>query len=181
MSVEKAHPSVNLIKGEDDEDFYMVGEESIQKLTEKAKYSPEAAFKVLEEYKIFKRRVYRLNQNGGELVKINEQTLYQLHSCNSQCRVKYKNTCKDRKKVVEPRTPNAMKFLHLFLRKPELYKWFENFLHLLLRCTMKTHAETVAESMGNLVDLHCDKRRGLGVQDVGVEVFIDWNGPPILQ
>ena len=39
--------------------------------------------------------------------------------------------------------------------------------------------KTVAESMGNLVDLHCEKRRGLGVQDVGLEVFIDWNGPSI--
>ena len=72
-----------------------------------------------------------------------------------------------------------MKFLHLFLKEPELFKGIEVFIHLLLRCVVKTHAETVAESMGNLVDLHCEKRRGLGVQDVGLEVFIDWNGPPV--
>ena len=24
-----------------------------------------------------------------------------------------------------------------------------------------------------------EKRKGLGVQDVGLEVFIDWNGPPV--
>ena len=70
------------------------------------------------------------------------------------------------------------------LRLPQIlrhlkYLGIEAFLHLLLRCSLKTHAETVAESIGNLVDLHCDKRRGLGVQDVGIEVFIDWNGPPV--
>ena len=25
----------------------------------------------------------------------------------------------------------------------------------------------------------CEKRRGLGIQDVGLETFIDWNGPPV--
>ena len=72
-----------------------------------------------------------------------------------------------------------MKFVHLFLKKEELYLGIEKFLHLLLRCVLKTHAETVAESMGNLIDMHCEKRRGLGVEDVGKEAFIDWNGPPI--
>ena len=72
-----------------------------------------------------------------------------------------------------------MKFVQLFLKKSELYTGIESFLHLLLRCIVKTHAETVAESMGNIVDLHCEKRRGLGIEDVGKETFIDWNGPPI--
>ena len=57
----------------------------------------------------------------------------------------------------------------------------KSFLHLLLRCLLKTHAETVAESMGNLIDLHSEKRRGLGVEDAGRETFIDWNGPPVHQ
>ena len=72
-----------------------------------------------------------------------------------------------------------MKFLHLFLKKEELFTGISCFLHLFLRCLMKTHAETIAESMGNLVDLHCEKRRGLGIEDVGKEAFIDWNGPPL--
>ena len=54
-----------------------------------------------------------------------------------------------------------------------------SFLHLILRCVLKTHAETVAESMGNLVYMHCEKRRGSGIADVGKETFIDWNGPPV--
>ena len=45
---------------------------------------------------------------------------------------------------------------------------------------MKTHAETVVESMGNL-EMHCEKRRGLGIEDVGKETFIDWNGLPVHQ
>ena len=196
LSVEKDHPSVNLIrhmadcldimeiikKGDRDEDFNAVGERGIQKLTNKAKYTTEIASKVMEEYRIFKRRLYKLcqsDENDNDLIKFNVKNLFQLHRCTSECKAKYKNTCEDRMKVAEPRKPIAMKFLHLFLREPELYQGVEHFLHLLLRCTMKTHAETVAESMLNLVDLHCEKRRGLGVQDVGLEVFIDWNGPPV--
>ena len=33
--------------------------------------------------------------------------------------------------------------------------------------------------MGNLVEMHYEKRRGLGVEDAGRETFIDWNGPPV--
>ena len=44
---------------------------------------------------------------------------------------------------------------------------------------VKTHAETVTESMGNLVAMHCEKRRGLGIEDVDKEIFINWNGPPV--
>ena len=33
--------------------------------------------------------------------------------------------------------------------------------------------------MGNYIDLHSDKRRGIEIDDVGKEVMIDWNGPPI--
>ena len=49
----------------------------------------------------------------------------------------------------------------------------------MLRCLLKTHAETVAESMGSLIAIHSEKRRGLGIEDVGKETFINWNGPPI--
>ena len=84
-----------------------------------------------------------------------------------------------RGKVVFPRDPIPIKFLHLFLKKEEFYEGIHHFLHLLLRCLIKTHAETVVGSMGNLVDLHCEKRRGLGIEDVGKETFIDWNGPPV--
>jgi hypothetical protein len=28
--------------------------------------------------------------------------------------------------------------------------------------------------------MHCEKSCGFGIEDVGRETFIDWNGPPIL-
>ena len=51
---------------------------------------------------------------------------------------------------------------------------------LFLRCATKTHAEGVAESMGNIIDIHCGKRRGLDISTVGMEAKIHWNGPPAL-
>ena len=52
-------------------------------------------------------------------------------------------------------------------------------LHLFLQCATKTHAEGVAESMGNLVEIHSNKRRGLDVSDAGMEAKIHWNGTPV--
>ena len=68
---------------------------------------------------------------------------------------------------------------HLFLREEDLYTGIEDFLHFFLRCATKTHAEGVVESMGNYVEMHSDKRRGLDIGDVGLEARIHWNGPPI--
>ena len=33
--------------------------------------------------------------------------------------------------------------------------------------------------MGNYVEMHSDKRRGLDIDDVRLEARIHWNGPPI--
>ena len=45
---------------------------------------------------------------------------------------------------------------------------------------MKTHAEGGVESMGTLVEIHGDKRRGaMDISDIGKEALIDWNGPPL--
>ena len=43
----------------------------------------------------------------------------------------------------------------------------------------KTHAEAVAESTGNYIDYHSNKRRGLDIATVGSESIIHWNGPPL--
>ena len=76
--------------------------------------------------------------------------------------------------------PNFMKIIHLFLKEPELYTGIKNFLHLFMNCIVKTHAESVAESMGSIIERHCDSRRGsMGLEDVGKEAFVSWNGPPI--
>ena len=52
-------------------------------------------------------------------------------------------------------------------------------LAIFTKCAVKTHAEGVAESMGNYVDIHSEKRRGLDVSVVGQEAYIHWNGPPV--
>ena len=44
---------------------------------------------------------------------------------------------------------------------------------------MKTHAEGVAESMGCVMDSHCQKRRGLTIEEMGNESIIHWSGPPL--
>ena len=45
---------------------------------------------------------------------------------------------------------------------------------------MKTHAEGVAEGMGNIMEINGDKRRGrMEIDDIGDESMIHWNGPPL--
>ena len=72
------------------------------------------------------------------------------------------------------------KFLHLFLKEPSLYFGLEDFLSLFLRCVVKTHAGGVAESMGNIIEIQSDKRRGrMDIEDAGKEAMVNWNGPPL--
>ena len=73
----------------------------------------------------------------------------------------------------------TMKLLHLFLKSEELYEGLPNFLHLFVSAATKTHAEGVAESMGNYVEMHAEQKRGLDINDVGVESFFHWNGPAV--
>ena len=169
-------------KGLEDEEFNVAGEESLITVLKKAKYSDLETEKVLQEYRFFKERVRDLSlqdKSDSDLIRLHEHLLFTVHECGEECTAKTKKTCKDRGKVVYPREPIPIKFLHLFYKKEELYTGIQNFLHFMLRCIIKTHAETVVESMGNLVEMHCEKRRGLGIEDVGKETFINWNGPPI--
>ena len=196
LAVEKDHQSSEIISlmgkclnvekiiamGMTDEEFNDEGRASLKIVVGKAGYNMEEEEAVEEQYEVFKHRMYNLNQQdevSSELIRTNNHVLYKLHECSLDCQAKTIKTCHDKGKVKFPKQPIPMKFLHLFLRKEELFSGIEQFLHLLLRCLLKTHAETVAESMGNLVDLHCEKRRGLGIEDVGRETFIDWNGPPV--
>ena len=119
------------------------------------------------------------SKSESDLIRIHEHHLFTVHECNKECTAKTKKTCKEKDKVVFPRMPIPIKFLHLFYKKEELHSDIHHFLHFMLRCLVKNHAETVVESMGNLVDMHSEKRRGLGIEDVGRETFIDWNGPPV--
>ena len=71
------------------------------------------------------------------------------------------------------------KYFHHFTKFEDLFTGIENFLHLFLRCSVKTHAEAVAESMGNHIDYHSNKRRVLDIATIGSESRIHWNGPPL--
>ena len=148
----------------------------LSKLLKMAGHDDTKVKEMLKEYDEFKVRFFDLiKDDKNELVKKFNHILFEEHTCASDC----SKPCKLKNKTAEPKVIRPMKFLHLFLKERDLFTGIEGFLHFFLRCTMKTHAEGVAESMGNLIDIHSDKRRDMGVDNVGLEAQIDWNGPPI--
>ena len=151
----------------------------MRNVAERAKYNEEQIEKILDQYITFVEKFQRLTVAGSEydeIVNRFEHILFQTHICSSGCDKK----CTKKGKVLQPRKPKVFKLLHLFLKESSLYKGLENFLALFLRCLVKTHAEGVAESMGNYLEMHCDKRRGrMDIDDFGIEAFIHWNGPPL--
>ena len=155
-----------------------------------AKYDEEMKQEILRQYDIFLNRFRELvNEHGQyeEIVKRFAHILFVTHICHPDCikaekmdpkRGKIKE-CPLKGKVLEPKLPNIWKFLHLIFKEQVLYNGIPDFLHLYLRCTVKTHAEGVVESMGNYVEIHSEKRRGsMGIFDIGKESLIHWNGPP---
>lgn len=135
--------------------------------------------KILEESDIFKQRFIAMLDDNSLLMRNSESFLYESHKCTVDCGVQSYKDCNKYQKISQPKKIIEIKWYHLFLREPELFTGIENFLHLFLKCVTKTHAEGVAESMGNILDMHCDKRRGLDITVLGAEAKIHWNGPPI--
>ena len=134
--------------------------------------------KVLTQYITFIERLKAVAEctEDDDLVKRFETLLFQTHECCKACN----RGCPNKDKVIMPRKPEYFKILHLFYKEPSLYLGLEEFLALYLRCLVKTHAEGCAESMGNIVEVHCDKRRGrMDLEDVGKEASIHWNCPPL--
>ena len=133
---------------------------------------------VIEQYNSFKDKLINVVKCDGkdEVVKRFETFLFETHSCSKNCQ----KGCSDKDKVILPRIPVMFKIVHLFFKEPSLYLGLEDFLSLFLRCIVKTHAEGCAESMGNLVDMHSDKRRGrMDIESTGREAAIHWNCPPL--
>ena len=165
-------------------------DKSLKKLLRMAKYGEEENTKILKQYTIFKDRLKELVKDGGlyeEIVKMFSHFLFQTHVCHSECeKVERRDAVKGRVKdcpkkgsLLEPKVPNIWKLLHLFYKEPILYSGLQDFLHLYLRCVVKTHAEGVVESMGNYIEIHSEKRRGrMDILDIGKEALIHWNGPP---
>ena len=133
----------------------------MRKVCRAAKIDGDSIDKILTHYTTFKDRLKDVVQcsEEDELVRRFEIHRFQTHNCSNEC----DKNCPDKDKVIMPRLPILLKIVHLFYKEPSLYLGLEGFLALFLRCLFKTHAEVCAESMGNLVDLHCDKRRGGGV------------------
>ena len=164
-------------------DLSMYGSDNLEKVLTHASYPSDEADQMKLEYKLFRARLFDLlfneTSNNKHLLDQFEHLLYKTHSCSDTCESHVCKKCPDYMKVLEPRTLISMKTLHLFLKFPELYNGIAGFLHLFLRCSTKTHAEGVAESMGNYVDFYSDKKRGLDIKAVGDEALIHWNGPPV--
>ena len=107
--------------------------------------------------------------------------MFELHECSLACGVtsRQHTQCRDYKRIISPRKIINTKVLHLFTKFGDLFNGIENFLHLFLRCSVKAHAEAVAESMGNYIDYHSNKRLDLAIPTVGSKSRIHWNGPPL--
>ena len=119
-------------------------EQNLKKVMIRAKYGREEQEQIVKEYELFKERVKDMNNPEGEFEEIVsrfEHLLFKTHTCQPDCvkvakKVPGKHdtmVCSEKGKVVQPRKPELMKFLHLIFKEPVLYMDIQNFLHLLLR------------------------------------------------
>ena len=108
---------------------------------------------ILQQYEIFKHRFIDVtNDVQEERYKHLRDSIYifEMHICSKLCRVPQANKARSCPKCQQPEQPKRIsttKVLHMFLRNEVLYAGIEEFLHFFLRCALKTHVESVAESM----------------------------------
>ena len=163
-----------------DEDIGMVGKAAFKKLCRTAGVPGSLIETAEDQYRMFKERVLAIiKDENSDIRKMNEHFIFQVHKCDGNCSAKTQKKCTLFNKIQLPLKIINMKILHLFLREESLYMGIELFLSIFIKCSVKTHAEGVAESMGNYVDIHSEKRRGLDVAVVGQEAYIHWNGPGV--
>ena len=159
------------------------GNISLQNVMNAARIPREQQTMIMLEYQVFKERFIEVVEGScsNALISYNETYLFQVHECTMACGVTARQytRCKDYMKIVSPRKLITAKFLHLLTNFEDLFIGIENFLHFFLRCSVKTHAEAVAESMGNYIDCHSKRKRGLDIATVVSESRIHWNGPPL--
>ena len=127
------------------------------------------------QYLVFKKRALDLLRlDGGDYGQLhdeNKHILWKTHKCTSECNVRRHAQCQNYQKLSEPRQVRTMKVLHLFLKTPELYEGLVNIIDLYVSVATKTHAEGVAESVGNFVDIHGEKK--------GVWIFLMLESKPL--
>ena len=168
---------------EDEFELEMYGIDCLENVLSQASYSPADSKQIKSEYLLLKERIFDLLYNeescNRHILQQYEPFIFKTHVCSSVCCPVSQKKCTSYGEILQPRIIITMKILHLFLKFPELHAGLGAVLHLFLRCSAKTHAEGVAESMGNYVDFYSDKKRGLDITAVGDEAFIHWNGPPV--
>ena len=170
----------DIVSKEETADQKSEREKDIKALCKAGKVDNAKIEAVVKQYNSFKDKLINVVKcdEKDEVVKRFETFLFETHSCSKDCQ----KGCSDKDKVILPRIPVMFKIVHLFFKEPSLYLGLEDFLSLFLRCIVKTHAEGCAESMGNLVDMHCDKRRGrMDIESTGREAAIHWNCPPLVK
>ena len=145
-------------------------DESMDSLEKIAKISKvDDIVQISNEYQIFRQRIKSIVEKETTFDRVDMKLIFPKHKCLDECP-------KDCSKT----EPHYMKIVHLFFKEPSLFNGIQSFLHLFLNCIVKTHAESVAESMGSIIERHSDSRRGnLGLEDVGKEAFVSWNGPEV--
>ena len=138
----------------------------------------DASIEVVKEsikshYIIFKQRVLDLFSgsvdNFDQFHTENRHLLWETHEWSEECNIVRQALFQLYQKLQELAEIRTMKVLPLFLKIPEFYQDIQDILHLCISVATKIHAEGVAESMGNFID----------ISDVGREAFINWNGPPV--
>ena len=161
-------------------DLEELGRREVRKLSKMAGLPSDQVEVVVEQFLLFKNRLKEilLDDSVEGIRHKYDHLLFETHMCTKDC-PKLNGKCPSINTVKLPLQVKNVKILQLFLKEEGLSAGIELFLSLYLQCAVKTHAEGVAESMGNYVDIHAEKRRGLDVAIVGLESYIHWNGPPV--
>ena len=151
----------DILEKEETEEIRREREKNLRMVMKTAKYEEEEKEMVVKEYEVFKERVKDMNKVGGEneeVVKRFEHLLFETHTCHPDCvkverRVPGKHptkVCSEKGKILLPRVPKLMKFLHLILKEPSLFVDIPNFLHLYLRLDLdgiSLNANTLSASL----------------------------------
>ena len=133
----------DIIEMEESEELKQEREKNLKMVMRRAKYVEEEQEQIVAEYEVFKDRVRDMNRVGGEneeIVSRFEHLLFKTHTCTSSCVKVIRSApgkhdamvCSEKGKVLQPRKPELMKFIHLICKEPTLYTGIQNFLHVFL-------------------------------------------------
>lgn len=116
----------------------------------------------------------QLAQNAGFIPKTIAQEIL---------RDQYTKLCENVKSYVRTRaaTGNLIVETNIYnkiMQTEQFFKESPEVGHLLHGSMLRSHCESIAESMGNVIANHAYKRANLAPERLCKEAFISWNGPP---